>query len=883
MRKGIFLSTAACLGLLAPGYAYAAEQADQADQATPDERASQFNDIVVTARRRAEDVATVPISISAFGGEALERRGVVDLGDVTKITPGFALLPGGSKANPFITIRGQSKGITGNINPGVIPYLNDVPLPNYGSMIPTYDIANIQVLKGPQGTLFGRNAIGGAVLVNTNMPTHLFGGSVKMEVARFDFRQFEGVVNLPIVQDVIALRLATQIYHDGGFVPTQLVTPYTVNPTTGIATPGILLPSKHKIEEFSGQSFRASLLIEPSDGISNVTVFEYNKIRGMAQNQLSGMYPNGYKGESGGAGGAQAAYFKTPAELQALVDAGRLSATVRQNILNLAQCGTSIVCDFRLVQNYFTSEPNFNGAIISTDPWKGRTITWGVTNTTSIDLGDHATIKNIFGYRNTDSFVPTDNDGTPLAIVLPIVQVRLRQLSNELQLSGDLFDNKLKYTVGGFYYNESPDGPGGNQALEVNSLFGLSHTLGVTYLHNKSKAVYGQIDYSLDPLIPGLTLTAGVRQTWDSVSGCAAAISLSGFSPMSFLNDARSPFIPTEEQCRNNTINLANYLGATRVVAQNFAEAKFKKLTYTLGANWQITPGLMVYGAHRRGYRAGSYNTPLFNQQFLGQIQAFRPETLTDWEIGTKIRWNGGGMRGSFDLAVFSGKDKEQQLPVQTSALTNVCVPEALSIATDAPLCTTTAGVQGRTINHPAATTILNAGELTIRGFEASATISPFQGVTLGAGVSYVDYKVDKITLDGNLQALLAAGNVAVPTTIVLQQQPKWTYNGSIDVILPGKFLGGELSAGLNWKHSGAFLSTASGLINPPYDVLDARVNIVNIGETGVTLSAYVMNLTDEHYSYGISSGAPQSLGVETRMYSQPRTLGLSVKYEFGS
>src|SRR5690606_5478706 len=113
-----------------------------------------------------------------------------------------------------------------------------------------------------QGTLFGRNAVGGAVLVNTNMPTHDFAGSAEVQVASYDFRQFEGMVNIPVVKDVVALRLATQIYHDGGSTPTQLVTPYTVDPVTNIITAGHLAPVKRNIDEFDSQSFRASLLIE---------------------------------------------------------------------------------------------------------------------------------------------------------------------------------------------------------------------------------------------------------------------------------------------------------------------------------------------------------------------------------------------------------------------------------------------------------------------------------------------------------------------------------------------------------------------------------------------------------------------------------------------
>jgi len=864
LRKLLLSSAAAFAALPLSAHAQAAQGLETRGQSAA------LEEVVVTARRRAEDISKVPISISAFSDKVLEKKGVVNLQDVAKITPGLNMTPGGSRSNPFITIRGQTKGITGNLQPGVIPYVNEVPLTNYGANIPTFDVSNIQVLKGPQGTLFGRNAMGGAVLVYSNPPSHTFGGYVKGDLGSYNYRALEGAVNIPLMQDKVAVRLATQLYHDGGSFDTQLVSPYTINPATGIATPGTILPADHSFDELKGESYRVSLLLEPTDWIKNITVYDHSKIRGAVNNRLEQFFPQGYYGS------APAVYFSSPATLLS-----RFGPVLGQNIINLSQCGYSIVCDWRLVEQYYSKGAG-REQITNIDPWTARTIVWGVTNTTTININDNTTLKNIFGYRNVDSYNTSDSDGSPLVIVDSPSQVRLRTYTEEVQLSGALFDDKLKYTLGGFYYNEAPDGPGGNSGLEVNSLFGLSHNISLTYLHNKSKALYGQVDYSLDDFIHGLTVTGGVRQTWDTVRGCGGSVTLTASAPELLIRGPHSSSWMTEQQCNTNSATPAMFPGGRAVLAQTLPKQDFDKLTYTLGFNWQITPDAMVYGTHRRGYRAGSYNTPLFDP-YLGHIQAFGPEALEDWEIGTKLRGDVAGMRGAFDLAVFTGKDKDYQLPVGTSQLAGgICVPQAITAARPAN-CTNAllGGAPGVTISHAPATTIVNAGELTIRGFEAAGSIVPIEGLTLGAGVSFVDYKVNEVSVDPSLLALLRASGQNPPTTVVLTLQPRWTYNLDLDYVYPDKVLDSEVSLNVNYKHSDKFVSTAGGIEAPDFDVWDARLTFADVAGSGVDVSAWIKNIANNYYAaYAI--GAPQSLGLMGWNVAPPRTYGVTVKYSFG-
>ena len=466
-------------------------------------------------------------------------------------------------------------------------------------------------------------------------------------------------------------------------------------------------------------------------------------------------------------------------------------------------------------------------------------------------------------------------------------QVALEEYTDELQLAGSFFDDRLKYTVGGFYYKEQPNGLGGNQGLEVNVFQGLSHTQVLGYLTNRSEAIYGQVDYSLDDFVKGLSITAGLRKTWDSVKGCAANATYSFFA-QPFNTSKNSPNWISEDECKSGTLTTAGVPDTTSVSTQILPRADFNKLTYTFGANWQVTSDAMVYVAHRRGYRAGSYNTPLFDP-YLASMQTFQPESLTDWEVGAKLRWNAGDARGTFDLAVFSGKDKGNQFPVPSTGLAaGVCVPEAVGSNGRASNCVTlptqvayAAGTPGVTIRHSPATTVGNVGDLTIRGFELGATVTPSEWLTLGVGMAYVDYKVDAITIPTNLSNVLRAGNVPPPTTLILPQQPKYTGNGNVTITYPDKVMGGNLSANLDVKYSDSFILGASTVEG--YTTADLRIEVDDILNKGVDVAFYVRNLTDSDYNFGTAGSQPNTLGVQSFIHAPPRSYGVSVRYAFGS
>lgn len=430
------------------------------------------DEIVVTARRREESAQTVPVSVTAFNETMIREKAILSTQDLTYTTPGLNVAPQTSRDTPSIVIRGQRRATAGAAAPSVVTYFADVPLPNEGSIVPTFDIASIQVLKGPQGTLFGRNTTGGALLLYPVAPDYDFGGYGQVTLGSFLERTLEGAVNVPLVDNVVAFRLSGQLTRRDG---------YTKN--IGI---GGDLDDRHN------DAFRASLLLDPVAGLKNVTVFDYYRARengtGLVNN---GVYPN--PAVSGG-GNARSAVNRP------YFDCG------------IAGCDVDIAL----------AAQNARGPRIvetSIAPRSDRTF-WGVANTTTLDVGD-VTFKNIFGYRRTELATARDMDGTALRLNDGITQTNVEQFSDEFQILGTTFDKRLDWIVGAFYLKSKPTGVNGGvtySAVRPSS----TYTFNENYNSSESKALFGQIGYAFG-FLDGLKFNAGFRYTWDESTGCSVA------------------------------------------------------------------------------------------------------------------------------------------------------------------------------------------------------------------------------------------------------------------------------------------------------------------------------------------------------------------------
>ncbi|MBB3982000.1 iron complex outermembrane receptor protein [Sphingobium fontiphilum] len=588
--------------------------AQPADSAAPQADDAVGGDIVVTARRREERLQDVSVSISAFSSEALERSTVQTISDVKTVAPGFTFSSEGGKDNVALTLRGIGQLPLGEVTPGVVIYLNDTPLPSVGSNVPTYDIGSIQVLKGPQGTLFGRNTLGGAVVIGSQKPSYAFEGYVEGTYGRFDYRELEGAVNIPIIEDKVAFRAAGQVRRQD---------PRTIAFDGG---PGF--------DNIHQDAYRLSLLVEPFEGLKSTTIYEYFKGDELA----GGLY------------------------------------LLRENF-PFAALGLGVVepqVQAALQAQKANRRGSFDGGINGGAAYRKTT---SITNDTSFSFGD-LTLRNIFGYRKNYSYQLINTGGlpqlqiptglpSPAPSAVPFTlftasSVLDRQyLTNETQLLGDF--GSFNFIVGAFYNNDKPDGASGSQFTAF-SVGGVPAPAVTAHVRNKNWAVYGQIGYEFTDK---LKLNLGARYSWDKVSACGGTIGATYVDEATCLGTAALGLADGVGTVSNKGEEPSWTIGLDYKANPDWLLYIVSRRGYRgVNVNTPLfeTP-FTTGGADPACVATGGVCADLRPFQKTGE------ETITDVEIGSKYDYRVGAARGRLNLAAYYSKYKNalQFLNTQTT------------------------------------------------------------------------------------------------------------------------------------------------------------------------------------------------------------------------
>ena len=390
IRAGGKLLLCGCASTMALGVAEASAQTTRT--------VSEVEQVIVTARRKEENAQNVPVSVSVQSGAALQRQSVRDVFDLQRTTPGLTITPSAQGAyRPTYELRGQRTAASRIFaDPAVVIYVNEVGSTRAaGSVSALFDLESVQVLKGPQGTLFGRNSTGGAILVTTRAPTSQFEGYGLVRLGNYGHRAYEGVVNLPASEQLM-FRFGYQAHRRGGYQTNTVL--------TGL---------KAGDEDYS--SYRISARVKPNDSITSdfLATYFYSNVTGY-ESRLSDFVP---------------AIFPVPALIPAF-----------QAEFNAARAG-----------GFYTYR--------SVRPARFKNDVKAAQNTTVIDLGDSgsllgdAKIKNVFGYKKIKDAYTGNVDYSPLLIVNAQGRYRGKQFSEELQLQGG--SRFVDYVLGGFYSIES--------------------------------------------------------------------------------------------------------------------------------------------------------------------------------------------------------------------------------------------------------------------------------------------------------------------------------------------------------------------------------------------------------------------------------------------
>jgi len=781
MSGRIFTILCGAASVFALAYAPAAP-AQQGAQTTASAGGG-LEEVVVTARRREEKLQSVPVSVTALSGLDIERKRIQSIANLQFQVPSLAIRSVYRDTNDIIELRGL---------PGVITYLNEVPLGGAagaglgGAAGPgggagpgvLYDLENVQILKGPQGTLFGRNTTGGAILIQAKKPTNEFEGYAQIQLGNYNDREFEGAINIPVIPDKLLVRFAANIAQRDGFTRLH-------NGPSGAKD----LDSRDYWAE------RLSVTLRPTDDFENRLV----------------AYSN-YKHQTGTG-----------------------TVIVAANPKVLAPQVYQVLAPFVAQQNAQGGPRDLLADSVTNPLDKGWNI--GILDTATWDVSDNFTIKNIASYLQNKTVNNHDIDGSPVPL---LDQTNLHgwsadnaQATEELQLQGKSFSDKLNWTVGGFLLFAHPGqiitGDQSNQRSVVTSIIGGKPftTIAQTTLQNvqeRTEALFAQGEYDMSGIaseLEGLKITAGYRYTWDWRS-----VAQGQLIKIPAFNLTRCTQTGADQNC---------------VVAQ---DGWFHSPGWMIGANYQVTPELLAYVKASKSYQSGGFNLLAPT----AATKKFQPEYFKDVEVGVKADWEFYGIRGRTNADWYYGwyDNLQRTIPVLNPA-------NGLTVTL------------GQNLSSPA----------QVDGFEFEGTIYPFDGLELTANYSYNHTKY------GTFITITGADYSGEPFLYV----PKNKYTLGARYHLPIDQAWGDLSvsATYNWQgHEYLGLD-----YNSPYSVygdiktVDLQVNWNDVGGHPFDISFFMNNALDAAYPQGVYA-LYSSTGVVAVTYAEPRMWGFKLRYRFG-
>ncbi len=555
-----------------------------------------LEEILVTAQRRAETMERTPISIAVLSSDALRDQAIVSELDLQTALPGVTVKAGQSANQLNYSIRGQTVDSFSSSRPSVLPYFNEVQVGGQASTA-FYDLGSVQVLKGPQGTLFGRNSTGGAVLFTSAKPEEEFGGYVSAWGGNYDEFKAEGAINIPLVEDKALLRVA-------GFFQRREGYQYNIFDDS-------------RLGDVRRKNVRVSLTLRPTENISNELVLDFAKSDG---NNLTSVAYNTFGIGEGNP------FVPTPFLYSPLVDAA--FGPGAWDAFLAAHPGADPEGWVASVEKQQQRGP-FRVNVDAPNFHEGQNLV--VSNITTFDLGNGMQVRNILGYTDLEFQNAGEFDGTPFPSDDNGTEGRggtLKQFSEEIQLLGEAFDGQLSYVTGIFYSDEEED------VRSLSILFDLLPTAppvrqindGVT--ENETIAAYAQGTMDLGGVvgIEGLSATLGGRYSSEDVS-------FFRFPDDTFIANPPPP-------------------GA---VFLNPLEDTFDQASWTVGLEQQVNEELLLYVKSRRSFRSGGFNyfappLPGFGNQ--GGAE-YEEETATDVELGAKYLGSIGDMPLRLNFAAY--------------------------------------------------------------------------------------------------------------------------------------------------------------------------------------------------------------------------------------
>ncbi len=814
----------AVLGLGVPAWAETAADAG-------DTGSNGLEEIIVTARRKEERLQDVPISIAVLNQEQLDNRNIVQGSDLAIYTPSLTVNQRYGPETSSFAIRGFTQ--EANTAPSVGVYFAEVTAPRsfgattFGSNIligSFMDLQNTQILKGPQGTLFGRNTTGGAILLEPQRPSGQFEGYLEASGGNYDMGRGQAVVNIPI-NDSLKIRLGVDHMERKGYLRNR----------SGIGP-----------DDFNNTDYtyvRIGVLADLTPNLDNYTVVHFSDSR-----------TNGFQ--------------------------ARLIACARNPLDRLAlQAGLLVApsaCD-QLDRQSARGDRDFDIENSDENPYN-RIKQWQLINQTTWHATDNLTVKNIASYSDYvadlsynlggENFLTADTGfglPIPVALGLPYSTTELEAApsghtadqwtaTEELQLQGNALNQRLIWQAGAYFeVSQSPNfntanvgiflscQPGGLQSLQCFDPYGFGY---ISAFRTKSifrdEAGYAQATYNVTEKF---SVTGGLRYTVDKIVGIGentqVRFPLTGGGPL--------------RTCTDN-LRLTGPGGTPLVVTdpsrchEDFP-IKSSKPTWLIDFDYKVTPDTLLYAKWARGYRAGGVQTNSVG------AETWQPEKLEAYEGGVKQSFHGETASGFANVALFYNNFTNQQ-----------------EVAT----------LQDKVTQVNIGNTIVNAGKSTIKGVELESAATLFGRLSLNASYAYLDTRLKELSAPFSPiynYSLLAVQGDPLP----LVPKNRVTLTATYKLLLDPRL--GVLSFGPTYTHTDRQLITRTTLAQynylPSTDLFNLNANWNNIFSHPFDLALFVTNVADKHYPVVIG-GSYNSLGYESVQWGQPRMYGVRARYNFG-
>lgn len=836
-NKCLSLSTVAIAIIGTVPAAAQAQATDAASQETSgSEPSNTVNDIIVTANKREQKLSDVGVTITALSGETLQAQGVTDIASLAPLTPGLTYAPTPS-STPVYTIRGVGFFEPSlAAYPDVSLYLDQVPLPF--PVLAThvaFDLERVEVLKGPQGTLFGNNATGGAVNMIHAKPSQTFQAGADLSYGRFNTIELNGFVSGPI-SDTLTARFAIRAVRGDDWQKSYTRTNQPVPPEyLAVGVPDNPGRRQDTLGSKNNTAARLTLDWKPSDRLTTSFVLTGWRDRDdPTAPQKVATQPGNLPGSTGPGG-------TVPANLPIFL------YPVAPNNARAADWTPSI-------------RPFSNSKY------------WQTSLRADYELNDDLTATSISSYASLRFLNANEYDGTALiATDLARDYGRIKTFSQEIRLA-NAPSNPLRWVLGGNLERSQVYEVIDYRYVDASTFYvlGLPANRYDSDQKMRNYALFGNVEYDV---AHWLKLKGGVRHTWANRSTVNAGYQAPGTSePGPFGPDAPTNFFNTIYQAVfGPQVPLVavgdSYVIDTRVnpdgtpvdpatylIPGPFRDKlKERNTSWSVGVDIKPKQGLLAYLNVSKGYKAGSY--PTLSGVIYDAYSPVTQEKLLSVEGGIKADLFDRAVSVSGAAFYYDYQDKQ----------------------TRAKFVDPIFGPLDKLVNVP---------QSKIKGAEAEISLRPLEGLTMTAGVTYLDAKVKKYVgiID---EAVDPDTGLRIPVTasfsgVDLPFAPDWQYSARADYNFPlSDSLGGFVGVGVNGQSKSIGILTVSEAERSVYEINARAIVNANIGIQSASGSwkaqIWGKNIFNKYYW----TSAIRAYDVVIRYPARPAEYGVTLSYRF--